>query len=144
MSNIVIRNIHNDDLNKNIINLLNQLSDTKNIKINLFSQFIKTLNNNHQIIVIEDTINNKIIGMGTILIEQKIIHNMGKVAHIEDIVIDKNYRKRGLANKLLNKLKNIAINNNCYKIILNCNDNLKKFYIKNGFTQKNIQMAIYL
>tara|TARA_S200000501_G_scaffold352965_1_gene372305 strand:- start:166 stop:600 length:435 start_codon:yes stop_codon:yes gene_type:complete len=143
MNNIVIRNIHNDDINKNIINLLNQLSNTQNIQKHLFLQFIKTLNNNHQIIVIEDTLNNNIVGIGTILIEQKIIHNMGKVAHIEDIVIDKNYRKRGLANNLLNKLKNIAINNKCYKIILNCNENLKMFYNKNGFTQKNIQMAIY-
>lgn len=143
MDNIIIRNIHNNDINKNILNILNQLSNTKTISKHFFSQFLKTLNNNHQIIVIEDTINNIIIGMGTIIIEQKIIHNMGKVAHIEDIVIDTNYRKRGLATKLLTKLKSIAMHNKCYKIILNCNENLIKYYEKNGFLQKNIQMAIY-
>ena len=81
--------------------------------------------------------------MGSILIEQKIIHNMGKVAHIEDIVIDKNYRKMGLGSKMINKLKKIAKDNNCYKIILNCNEKLITYYEKYGFSQKNVQMAIY-
>ena len=143
MNNIIFRNIHNNDINKNILNILNQLSTTTNISKNKFFQFLRTLNNSHQIIVIEDIINNKIIGMGSILIEQKIIHNMGKVAHIEDIVIDKNYRKMGLGSKIINKLKKIAKDNNCYKIILNCNEKLITYYEKYGFSQKNVQMAIY-
>jgi glucosamine-phosphate N-acetyltransferase len=143
MNNIIFRNIHNNDINKNILNILNQLSPTTHISKNKFYQFLKSLNNLHQIIVIEDTLNNKIIGIGSILIEQKIIHNMGKVAHIEDIVIDKNYRKMSLGTKLIKKLKKIAINNKCYKIILNCNEKLIKYYEKQGFIPKNIQMAIY-
>ena len=143
MNNIIFRNIHNNDIHKNILNILNQLSPTTNISKNKFYQFLKSLNNLHQIIVIEDIINNKIIGIGSILIEQKIIHNMGKVAHIEDIVIDKNYRKMSLGTKLIRKLKKIAINNKCYKIILNCDEKLIKYYENLGFISKNIQMAIY-
>ena len=51
---------------------------------------------NHQIFVIENKDTNHIIGTLTILIEQKVIHNMGKVGHIEDVVIDNKYRGRGL------------------------------------------------
>ena len=29
------------------------------------------------------------VGMGTLLLEKKIIHNLGIVGHIEDIIIDK-------------------------------------------------------
>ena len=46
----------------------------------------------------------KIIGSGTLLIEQKIIHNYGKVGHIEDIIIDNNMRGQGLGKKLINYL----------------------------------------
>ena len=59
MNNIIFRNIHNNDINKNILNILNQLSTTTNISKNKFFQFLRTLNNSHQIIVIEDIINNK-------------------------------------------------------------------------------------
>ena len=31
----------------------------------------------------------------------KVIRNFGKVAHIEDLIIDLNYRKLGLAKKLI-------------------------------------------
>ena len=94
------------------------------------------------IIIIED--NNKIIGSGTLLIENKVIHNMGLVAHIEDIVIHNNYKKQGLGKKIIDELINISIQSNCYKIILDCNEKNVNFYLNSGFTQKKIQMVKYL
>jgi len=104
--------------------------------------FVESLSNNHIIIVIED--NNKIIGSGTLLIENKVIHNMGLVAHIEDIVIHNNYKKQGLGKKIIDELINISIQSNCYKIILDCNEKNVNFYQNSGFKQKEIQMVKYL
>lgn len=58
---------------------------------------------------------------------------MGLVAHIEDIIIDSNYRKQGLGKKIINELINISTQSNCYKIILDCNEKKCKFLSKFWF-----------
>ena len=62
------------------------------------------------------------------------------MCHIEDLIVDKNYRGQGLSKELLMYAKNIAKINNCYKIILNCNESLEKFYSKNKFFNSSFQM----
>ena len=77
--------------------------------------------------------NKKIIGMVTLLIEQKLIHGGQCVAHIEDLVVDLEYRKLGIGKQLIDFCKTYANQNNCYKIILDCADETRKFYEKNKF-----------
>ena len=74
------------------------------------------------IIIIE--FENKIIGSGTILIENKLIRSYGRGGHIEDIVINE-YRNYGLGKELLNTLIDISKENKCYKCILDCKDELE-------------------
>jgi len=142
--NLFFRHINLFDYHSNYFDLLSQLSIVSNVDYQLFSQFIDKLNENHQIIIIQDLSNNTIIGTGTIIIEHKIIHNFGCVAHIEDIVIDKSVRGCGIGYNLINYLKEKAIKMNAYKIVLDCSDSNKEFYIKCGFENKNNQMSIYL
>jgi hypothetical protein len=52
-------------------------------------------------------------------------------------------RGKNLSQKILDILKEFAKNNDCYKIILDCHDTIKKVYIKNGFKINGIQMAKY-
>ena len=63
-------------------------------------------------------------------IQQKIIHDFGKVAHIEDIVINDKFRGMGIGKQLLEFLNTEARNIGCYKSILNCKDELIPFYNK--------------
>ena len=141
---MIFRHIEHSDYYKDYLTLLEQLTIVEKEKINFiqFENFVNNLSNKHIIIVIED--NNKIIGTGTLLIENKVIHNMGLVGHIEDIVIHNNYRKQGLGKKLIDELINISIQSNCYKIILDCNEKNLNFYQNSGFTKKEIQMVKYL
>ena len=122
------RHIESSDYYKDYLLLLEQLTIVEKEKINYeqFKIFVESLSNNHIIIVIED--NNKIIGSGTLLIENKVIHNMGSVGHIEDIIIHNNYRKLGLGKKIIDELVNISIKANCYKIILDCSEKNSNFY----------------
>jgi glucosamine-phosphate N-acetyltransferase len=138
-----IRNLQSDDYNKNYLDLLNQLSviNKDNISYNDFKLFIEELNKNHIIKVIE--LNNKIVASGTLYIENKMIHNLGKVGHIEDIIVDINIRGKSLGKQIVKHLIYLSENNGCYKTILNCNENNINFYEKCGLIQKEYQMVKY-
>ena len=83
------------------------------------------------------------MGCGTLIIEQKMIHNCGKVGHIEDIFIRSEYRDNGYGRDLIKKLNDIAKKAGCYKVILDCKKELESFYEKSGYKSKNIQMSVY-
>lgn len=138
-----IRKISYKDFHNNYFNLLNQLTDIEKEKITFdkFKHFIDNLDDNHQIMVIE--LNNKIIGSGTLLVENKIIHGLGKVGHIEDIVVDTTQRGLGLGRKIIDHLTKLAESLNCYKVILNCNESNVKFYEKCGYKKKEFEMVKY-
>ena len=142
--NYIARYLELNDYNKDYCNLLEQLTTINNITYDMFNkQFINIdTNENHYIIVIEDLQKKKIIGSGTLLIENKFIHNCKNVGHIEDIVINKQYRGNKLGGKLIKILVNIATKNNCYKVILNCSNNLITYYKKIGFG-KEINSMVY-
>jgi glucosamine-phosphate N-acetyltransferase len=143
--NFVFRSIEDSDYDKECIPLLMHLSciDPKKITRKLFNTFIHSLSSNHTIYVLEDTLAHVIVGSITMFVEEKIIHNMGKVAHIEDVVIHPNYQGKQLGKYLVKKVMEIAEREKCYKIILDCAEEKKTFYEKCGFAQNGIQMSKY-
>lgn len=130
-----IENINTFNLSDNnlreLINVLEQLTSVNITDIHRLREYITDINNYTHIYIVK--YENRIVGSGTVLIEDKIIHNFGRVAHIEDIVIDSKFRGNGLAKKLINKLINVSKEHNCYKIILDASDNVVAFYEKLGF-----------
>ena len=128
--------------------LLSNLTTTNLIETSLFLENIEKINKLGCIIVgfiyDKDDISVNIIASGTIIIEPKIIHDGKNVGHIEDIVVVKHMQGLGISQKVLNLLKLFARENNCYKVILDCDENIKKVYSKNGFIIKGVQMAEYL
>ena len=145
LEKIIFRKIEKNDFYKNYLQLLQHLTivNPEKIDINTFSVFVEKLNDSHSVYVLEDSIINVVVGTITLLIEDKIIHNMGKVAHIEDLVVDPKYRGANLGKTLIKKITEIAKNAKCYKIILDCSENNEEFYIKCKFKQKGLQMAHY-
>ncbi len=142
----LIRKIKKEDYDSNYFSLLRQLTSCNKDRIpkDKFDKFIDSLNDKHQIWVIVDCQNNNhIIATGTLLIEEKIIHDLGKVAHIEDIIVDSEYRGSGYGKIILEVLKNIAIRDNCYKIILDCDESNVGFYERCGYERKGVQMGKY-
>lgn len=140
----MIREIQSSDYYKNYLNLLEQLTKVGEHSFDEFYNKILEIkkNNYHKIFVVEK--NNKIVGNITCFIEQKLIRNMKSVCHIEDFIVDKNYRGQGIGNQLLEFIKKFAIKNNCYKIILNCSEDYIKFYEKKKFIKKNYEMELRL
>ena len=130
------------DKRREILSLLAQLTSAPLISEKSYNNIINKLDDNHNIFVY--VLDNKIVGMITLLHEQKLIHNGSKIVHIEDLVVDKEYKNRGIGRDLINYCLDKISKEEYYKIILDCSEELERFYNKFGFEKKNIQMAKYL
>tara|TARA_B100001146_G_scaffold87644_1_gene77734 strand:- start:95 stop:529 length:435 start_codon:yes stop_codon:yes gene_type:complete len=140
MSDIKIREIVEEDIEKEFLKSLDSLRKASDLDKEVAKDILKKIisNPDHIIHVAED--NGKIVGSTTLLIEQKFIHNGGYVGHIEDVVVSKEFEGRGIGIKLVTSLLEIANTRNCYKTILDCKDELIPFYERIGFKQESKQM----
>ena len=93
--------------------------------------------------VIEDNTTHKIIATGSLYIEYKFIHQVGRVGHIEDLVVHNEHKNKGLGTKILDNLKLLANANGCYKITLSAPSDTEDFFGKRGFRVKEKQMSLY-
>src|SRR5215831_3097176 len=82
----------------------------------------------------------EIVGSNTLLIEQKFIHNGGKVGHIEDVVTKEGYEGLGIGTALVGESLRFARRMKCYKVILDCSEENVPFYKKIGFNEHGISM----
>ena len=137
MSEIIIREIEENDLENGFLESLDFLRKASNIDGAKAKEILKKIINdpNHIIHVAID--DNKIVGSTTLLVEQKFIHEGGLVGHIEDVVVRKNYEGKGIGIKLVRSLLDCAKEKNCYKTILDCKDDVKPFYEKIGFHEES-------
>ena len=116
---------------------LRKSSHIKPKKANMI--FDKISKNPHQVIYVAVD-NSEIIGSASILIEQKFIHEGGKVGHIEDVVVRKEFQGKGVGRKIVVALLKYAQKQGCYKTILDCTDELIPFYEKMGFKRHSNSM----
>lgn len=85
--------------------------------------------------------NNQIIGTATLILETKFIHNISRIAHIEDMFISKDYRHLGCGKILIEHLIEKADSLGCYKIICVCRDKIIPFYEKCGMNVRGAFMC---
>ena len=133
MSDITIRKLQKDDLWNGFLLTLDSLRQASNIDKKTAEKIFDKINSNPDHIVVVAVIEGKIVGSTTLLIETKFIHNGGKVGHIEDVVVDKEYQRKGIGEKIITYLLRYAKDQGCYKTILDCVDDVKPFYEKLGF-----------
>lgn len=89
---------------------------------------------NHHVIVAEE--NGKIVSSRVCVIIPNLTHNQQSYAFIENVITDEKFRKRGLATQCLDYAKEIAIKENCYKMMLLTGSKEKStlnFYRKAGY-----------
>ena len=140
MSNIKIRDIVESDIDIGFLESLDHLRKASNLDRETARNILKKIIENPDHIIHVAEIDGKIVGSTTLLIEQKFIHDGGKVGHIEDVVVSKEYEGRGIGIKLVTSLLQVASTKNCYKTILDCKDELIPFYERIGFKQESNQM----
>ena len=137
MPEIEIREIEEDDLEKGFLETLDFLRNASGLDKNKAREILKKIkqNPNHIIHVAID--DKKVVGTTTLFIEQKLIHDGGFVGHIEDVVVRKDYEGKGVGIRLVTSMLERAKEKNCYKTILDCKDDVKKFYERIGFKSES-------
>ena len=106
-----------------------------------FANIYKKIQSNGKIFVYQ--VDNKIVASITIIEEYKFINNNGKVCHIEDVFVNKDFRKKGIATNLIEYVKKYCIKNKFYKMILNCDYELITYYEKFNFEKKYSMMYYF-
>ena len=93
---------------------------------------------NHHVIVAEE--NGEIVSSCVCIIIPNMTHNQQPYAFIENVITDEKRRKRGLATQCLNYAKEIALKENCYKMMLltgSKEESTLDFYRKAGFNSED-------
>jgi glucosamine-phosphate N-acetyltransferase len=133
MSTIKIRKLQRRDLYNGFLLSLDSLRKSSQIKPKKADIIFDKISKNPDHVIYVAIYNGEIIGATTLLIEQKFIHDGGKVGHIEDVVVRKEYQGKGVGKKLVGVLLKYAEKKGCYKTILDCSDDLIPFYENIGF-----------
>lgn len=131
---------------KYVVKLLGQLTTVGEISQVKFTDFVSKLNSNHFVVCCEyydiEADDKIIVAIGTVFIEKKLTHGCGKVAHIEDVVVDTSFRNFHIGTQLIKHLVTMSKDKDVYKVILNCSEQNKTFYEKCGFQKDQHQMKI--
>ncbi len=140
--NIQIKELEDDHLINSFFDTLSNLTEigidvyNKEFSRKIFEK-IKKADNIKIFVAIKDS---DIVGSITAIIEQKFVHNGGKICHIEDVVTRKGFEKLGIGSVLVEKVLELAIQEKCYKVILNCSEYNSKFYENLGFYKHDVGM----
>ena len=137
---MIIREIADYDFN-GLMNLYAQLHNTT---IPESGETLKKLWNrilddrDHHIIVAEE--NGELVSSCVCVIIQCLTRDQKPFAVIENVITSKEHRKKGLATACLNYAKEIAVRENCYKIMLMTGSKLDstfRFYEKAGYNRRD-------
>ena len=133
MVDIIIRELEEKDLFNGFLQSMDSLKPASNISKEKATEIYQKIKSNPNHLVYIAISGDKVVGSTTMLIEPKFIHEGGNVGHIEDVVVAREYQGRGIGEMLVQSLLELAKENNCYKTILDCSDDVKPFYEKIGF-----------
>lgn len=127
--------------NCDYLSLINQFRETNvTIRDAEFKQLHDKIFSNGFIIVCED--NKTLVGSLSVYIEQKIIHNFAKYAHIEDVFVGDTHRNRRIGLLLLDDAIMRCKKMGVYKIVLHCDEELIQYYKKKDFELGGVMMSL--
>ncbi|XP_031567950.1 glucosamine 6-phosphate N-acetyltransferase-like [Actinia tenebrosa] len=134
--NLCMRPLCSDDHEKDFIQLLSQLTKMGDITEEKFLRrfnAMKAHTGTYYIIVIENIKLGKIVACGSLIVEQKFIHETALRGRIEDIVVDDSCRGQKIGKLIVETLLLLSEKLGCYKTSLECKDPLLPFYTQFGF-----------
>lgn len=140
MTDLIIRKLQKKDLFNGFLQSLDSLRKASDLNPKKAEKIFKQISDNPNQVTYVAIKDSKVIGATTIIIEQKFIHDGGKVGHIEDVVVAKEFQGKGIGQKIVKSMLEYAQEHGCYKTILDCTDELIPFYESVGFKRYSNSM----
>ncbi len=141
--NIKLKSPEEKYLNE-IINLLQDISNFRPSYSEL--EFIFDMFSNQKnafgIVALDLDADEKLIAFGSLHFSRKI--RGGLIGFIEDVVVLKSYRNKGIGKLLINNLIDKAKKEYCYKLVLECRKENQSYYEKLGFNHSGYSMSMIL
>ncbi|MGB7954010.1 MAG: GNAT family N-acetyltransferase [Candidatus Nitrosopolaris sp.] len=146
--NYAIREIEENDIESGgLLEVLENLAPVGGLSKSAAKAILREIKSNplHRIFVavIQDGRNQGlIIGTTSLLVEPKFIFGGGRVAHIEDVAVRAEYKRKGIGFKLVNYATEQAAIMRCVRTVLDCSDENIPFYEKIGYSYHGNSMKI--
>lgn len=137
---IMIRSITDKDFDE-LMKLYMQLHDNPMPEETeeIMSLWRRILDDKSHHIIVAD-IDGKIVSSCVCVIIPNLTHGQRPYALIENVITDENYRKQGLATACLNYAREIAVSENCYKMMLltgSKKESTLSFYERAGYNRND-------
>ena len=129
---------HVDDVYKLLCELENEVLDEKKFK-KIYQANMKN-NDVHYLLAVD---NDCIFGFISLHIQQ-LLHHASAIAEIQELIITQRYQGAGAGTILFNKVKEIAIANDCLLLEVACSQfrtDSHKFYRKQGMNESHFKFT---
>lgn len=142
---ISLRKVEKEDA-KQVHTLICELENDNNIDFGLFEElYERNIAASGVVYVLAET-DGDVVGFGSLHI-QNLLHHLGKVAEIQELVVRENQRGRGIGSMIVNYLKQEAIRQGCCLIEVSCNRKREQshlFYEREGFHKSHFKFTLEL
>lgn len=148
----MIREAQYDDIPR-LCELMEQLGTSLPTRQQIERKFDYILDNDDYFVIVDEKNLSKLlgrkfpsilVGTATVYFEQRFSTTKNVAAHIENVVVDEDFRGLGIGSKLVQQAVNFAKGSGAYKIVLNCDRDKVEFYQKFGFKEHDVGMRIDL
>jgi GNAT superfamily N-acetyltransferase len=138
--NLTVKRIEKDELTK-LLELYTHLNDNPYPAIderieNIWARLLNEKNH----YILGGYVGEKLVSTCVITVIENLTHRQTPYALIENVVTHPEHRNRGYGSLVLNEARNIAVKNNCYKIILvtgSKRESTLNFYEQAGYNQND-------
>jgi len=126
------------------VETMNNLAETPAISKEDWEKLLEIMQKQNTVIFVAISPEFWIIWTTTLLIEQKFLRWWKKAWHLEDIITRKWFEWKWIWSALIQKATEKAVQEQCYKVILDCDEELSWYYEKFWFKKNGIFMRKYL
>jgi glucosamine-phosphate N-acetyltransferase len=134
----MIRKLSADDITSTLLIVLSNLS-----KVDLQPEEAKKLHTEREtqgIVMYGYFEDEELLGTLSLILERKLIHSGGLCGHIEDVSVHSGQTGKGIGQALVRHAIQEAKKAGCYKVILDCSEDLIPFYSKCGLRKAGVCM----